>query len=420
MKPRSGCVDHLAHNCSEMENKPNRALIATTAAAAAIGCIATWKLYWQWKTLQRAEEKNLPELASKIDDEDLAILSYTNNTALKRSAEQVLVDRMMSEENLQYLLKQCCSEDEVQMKKAVTVLSILTKTNEFKPCLIKRGVFEIVTKCVSSISDGFQMVKLTEKCFNSYDVEQILKFSVVTVHDLVADSEANLTQFFNGSKEFVAFLLELISDPCDSISQDIRRLSIIILQQMMHNENMRLNLISYGMIQRTTLCFLRTIGDVGVSRNCLQILVMYINFFEDYLTEEFLQEMAQLGIVPVLIGCLKSDDSDLVYWSTALIHEFLLKDLHRGVISKIPNIVKTLFHILISSESGLQRLVLRIYCFLSINDDYFKNKLLNFPPLLKRMSVCLASGNNDLVYWALLLVHDLAMIGKNMFILYAI
>ena len=75
--------------------------------------------------------------------------------------------------------------------------------------------------------------------------------------------------------------------------------------------------------------------------------------------------------------------------------------------------MKTLYQILVSSESSLQRLVLRIYGFLSINDDNFKGKLLNFQPLIKRLSVCLASGDSDLVYWSLVLVHDLAMMGKS-------
>ena len=87
-------------------------------------------------------------------------------------------------------------------------------------------------------------------------------------------------------------------------------------------------------------------------------------------------------------------------------------DFFPGVIAKIPNLVKTLYQILVSSESNLQRLILRIYCFLSINDDSFKGKLVNFKPLMKRLSVCLASGNSDLVYWSLVLVHDLAMTGK--------
>ena len=313
-----------------MSEKTNRALIATTAAAAAVGCLATFKLYREWQKIRFEKERCLMDHANDINAEDLEILARSGNYALRKSAEQVLADRMMTGKHLSYLLQQCLSENKTERKKALCVLSIVSKAREFKSILVKNNALRVVFKCIGMISDDFQIAKLAEKCYADYEIEQTLKFSIVTLFDLISENEKYLKKFFKSCKELVGFLLELICDPSDSITTDIRRLSVLILQQMMQNEEMRCNLISYGMIQRTSLCFLRTLGDAWLSRNCLQILVMHINLFEDYVTEEFLQEMAQLGVIPVLIGCLKSDDSDLVYWSTALIHEFLLKDLHRG------------------------------------------------------------------------------------------
>ena len=313
-----------------MSERTNRSVVATTAFAAAVGCFATYKLYRQWKKICYEKERCLMDHANDIDAKDLEILARSGNFALRKSAEQVLTDRMVSGKHLTYLLQQCLSDDKTERKKALCVLSIISKTREFKAILVKNGVLNVVFKCIGMISDDFQVAKLAEKCYADYEIEQTLKFSVVTIFDLISENEKYLKKFFKSCKELVGFLLELICDPSDSINTDVRRLSILILQQMMQNEEMRCNLISYGMIQRTSLCFLRTLGDAWLSRNCLQILVMHINLFEDYVTEEFLQEMAQLGIIPVLIGCLKSDDPDLIYWSTALIHEFLLKDLHRG------------------------------------------------------------------------------------------
>lgn len=319
----------------DMSEKTNRALIATTAVAAAVGCVATFKLYRKWQKICDEKERCLMDHAEGIDPKDLEILAHSGNYALRKSAEQVLTDRIVSGQHLNYLLEQCMSENKRERKKAACVLSIIAKTREFKKLLVKNNAFGVVFKCIRIISEDFQVAKLAEKCYVDYEIEQTLKFAIVTIFDLISESEKYLKKFFKSCKELIGFLLELICDPSDSITTDIRRLSILILQQMMENEEMRCNLISYGMIQRTSLCFLRTIGDAWLSRNCLQILVMHINLFEDYVTEEFLQEMAQLGTIPVLIGCLKSDDPDLIYWSTALIHEFLLKDLHRGVFSVI-------------------------------------------------------------------------------------
>ena len=313
-----------------MTEKTNHALIATTAVAAAVGCFTTFKLYKQWKQICYEKERGLMDHAGEINPNDLEVLARSNNYSLKKSAEQVLSDRMVSGRHLPYLLQRCVSDNKTERKKAMCVLSIISKSKEYKSTLIKNNVLGVVFRCIGMISNDFQVAKLAEKCYADYEIEQTLKFSIVTIFDLVSDSERYLKKFFKSCKELVGFLLELICDPSDSITTDVRRLSILILHQMMLNEEMRCNLISYGMIQRTCLCFLRTLGDAWLSRNCLQLLVMHINLFEDYVTEEFMQEMSQLGIIPVLIGCLKSDDPDLIYWSTGLIHEFLLKDLHRG------------------------------------------------------------------------------------------
>ena len=330
-----------------MADQSNHALIATTAVAASAGLVTTWKLYKDWQKIQMEKARNLPDHASEIDPKDLAILATSSNFALKKSAEQVLLDRMMTGEHLEFLLKQCNSPNQTEMKKAIAVLSLMSKSREFKQMLIKHNIFEVISKSINMMSDGFRMEKLDLRCYLDYEVQKTLHLCIVTLLDLVSDSEGKLKKFFKTCKELIAFLLELICDPSDTISSDIRRFSILILQQMIQHEQMRCNLISYGMIQRISLCFLRTLGDTWISRNCLQILVMQINLFEDYVTEEFLQEMAQLGIIPVLIGCLKSEDPDLIYWSTALIHEFLLKDLHRSKLCSN-----------ISSTSGLMPLAL--------------------------------------------------------------
>lgn len=109
----------------------------------------------------------------------------------------------------------------------------------------------------------------------------------------------------------------------------------------------------------------------------------------------------------VLFLC--TDDSDLVYWAAGLLHQFAIQDLHKAEICAIPNIIKALQNVLCSSEAILQRLILRVLSFLCVGNQPFRTKVLACSSLLARLPVCLASGDNDIVHWAVVLLHDLIL-----------
>lgn len=98
-----------------------------------------------------------------------------------------------------------------------------------------------------------------------------------------------------------------------------------------------------------------------------------------------------------------------MYWATALIHEYTVKDLYRGQICAIPNIIKILQGVLSTSEAILQRIVLRVISFLCLGDQEFRNKVLSCNSILTKLTVCFASGDPDVVHWAVVLLHDLLL-----------
>ena len=106
---------------------------------------------------------------------------------------------------------------------------------------------------------------------------------------------------------------------------------------------------------------------------------------------------------------LSTDDSDLVYWAAGLLHQFAIQDLHKAEICKTPNIIKSLQNALCSSEAILQRLILRVLSFLCVGNQPFRTNVLASSSLLARLPVCLASGDNDIVHWAVVLLHDLIL-----------
>ena len=73
------------------------------------------------------------------------------------------------------------------------------------------------------------------------------------------------------------------------------------------------------------------------------------------------------------------------------------------------DIIKSLQSVLCSSEAILQRLILRVLSFLCIGNQSFRSNVLHCSSLVARLPVCLASGDNDIVHWAVVLLHDLIL-----------
>ena len=98
-----------------------------------------------------------------------------------------------------------------------------------------------------------------------------------------------------------------------------------------------------------------------------------------------------------------------MYWAAGLLHQFAIQDLHKTEICAIPNIIKSLQSVLCSSEAILQRLILRVLSFLCVGNHSFRTNVLHCSSLVARLPVCLASGDNDIVHWAVVLLHDLIL-----------
>ena len=98
-----------------------------------------------------------------------------------------------------------------------------------------------------------------------------------------------------------------------------------------------------------------------------------------------------------------------MYWAAGLLHQFAIQDLHKAEICATPNIIKSLQSVLCLSEAILQRLILRVLSFLCVGNQSFRTNVLHCSSLVARLPVCLASGDNDIVHWAVVLLHDLIL-----------
>ena len=107
------------------------------------------------------------------------------------------------------------------------------------------------------------------------------------------------------------------------------------------------------------------------------------------------------------------DDHDLVYWAAALLHEFAVKGVQKPRICEVPNIIKSLQTVLLTSEALLQRIILRIISFLCHGNTNFSTSLLQCTSLLARLPICFASGDSDVIHWSVVVLHDILLSSGN-------
>ena len=103
-------------------------------------------------------------MEDEIRLEDLEVLVRSSNYSLRKSAEQVVLDRAMKNQNLDFIIGACYSQDEFQVLKAVVVLAMLVKNSERseREKLIDHGILESLShSLVYSVQTGYRRLVLS-------------------------------------------------------------------------------------------------------------------------------------------------------------------------------------------------------------------------------------------------------------------
>ena len=226
---------------------------------------------------RRLREKCSREPLSRLEDSirlaDLEILARSSNTSLKKSAEQLLLDRAMKKQNLHFIVNVCYSEDEYQVLKGVTVLGVLVKSTEFKDRLVQHGVLETLAHCLEfSYSRGYKT--LAE--MGGLDV-RLQKLSSAALFDLLCDEDANKTRLVQANPSVVVAILQLMAK---TKSKEVMRWCLFDAHQLTLCETVRQELIISGAVPIVSELLVRNQGDAILIRLCLQMLVTFANASE--------------------------------------------------------------------------------------------------------------------------------------------
>eukprot|EP00124_Ichthyophonus_hoferi_P004695 Ihof_evm1s551 gene=Ihof_evmTU1s551 len=279
----------------------------------------------------------------------LGQLTRSENVALQQSAARMLMDRAMQSTNLRDIVDECNSVDKMTRLKAATTLGLLAKTEENKERLAEMGALEGLSRCVVVENDM-----------------PLQRVAIMGVFDLVYNN-------------------------AEARNEIIQNNGLPIL--------VRTARASKGHAHMQKLC----------CHSLVQLCSTHCNDSDDLI---HMQTIVDEGIAPLAVLCLKSDDAELVWWALGLIHELALKDIGKEEIRKSHGVLKAFLQVLTSTESNALIYVLRTLGFLAIRNDEFKMEILN-SPILDHVLNNMNFSNTDIVYWTVVLLHDLAMSGEK-------
>ena len=403
-----------------MDSSAGISLAVTTGIAALLGGATAWKIKHEYKKLEESKRKNLSEVVHLIEIKDIGNLLDSENLEVQQYAEKLLKQRAASPKYLPDILKCCLSDDKETVLKAVTAVFLLcTSSNDGKLSLFSKSSLDVLLKVIKRLSQGYQYKLLVSACKEDVIVEKTFYKCVGSIFHLALNDSSMAKNLYNEKNCVRDIFMQILSDHGFHIVGDVKRWSTYIVHVLIQIEDkdVKMTLRKWGIITKATLCLIRYLGDLLLTQLCLQILVQYLSDTVDEIVH-VCQEMASLGLLRHLVGLLRCEEEEnIIQLSAIIIHHFCCFDIDVRNLSKIPGIIKILLTVLNSNEANIQKTILRIFNYLCVSSTTFSKKVLNEKALLKRLSVCLASGNKEVVQGSLMLLHDLAMPGMQTFVL---
>lgn len=293
------CYSPSAISAMAFDNK--RALWLTAGVLSGLGsalCIAELRKFIR----EKCTRKPLSKMEDSIRLEDLEVLVRSPNYSLRKSAEQVVLDRAMKDHNLDFIANACYSRDELQILKAVVALAVLVKNAERvdRDKMIEHGVLESLSHAlVNSVQVEFkELVKM-----GGYDF-RLQRCASESLFHLIYDDDSSKIRLMQCNSSIVRVLLKLISE---TRNKEVMRWSLFTIHQLSACESLRPVIAEKGVIPTVSEMLVRNQGDFVLMRTCLHTMVMFVNNnTEDEVVH--LKEMAKYDIFRPAVVSLRAGE----------------------------------------------------------------------------------------------------------------
>lgn len=252
---------------------------------------------------EKCTRKPLSQMADNIRLEDLEVLVRSPNYSLRKSAEQVVLDRAMKDKNLDFINNACYSHDEFQVLKAIVALAMLVKNAERgreREKLIDHGTLESLShSLVYSVQVGYK--KLDE--MGGYEI-RLQRCASESLFHLIYDEEESKIRLAQSNSAIVAVLLQLMSE---TRNKEAMRWCLFTVHQLAACDALRPELLSNGVIPKVSEMLVRNQGDFVLMRTCLHTMVMFVNNnTEDEVIR--LKEMAKYDVFRAAVVSLRAGE----------------------------------------------------------------------------------------------------------------
>lgn len=249
---------------------------------------------------KKSTRKPLSMMEDSIRLEDLEVLVRSANYSLKKSAEQVVLDRAMKDENIYFIIKTCYSKNELQILKSVVSLSVLVKNSERvdRDRLIERGVLGALSHAlVNSVLIEFKELAN----MGGYDF-RLQRCASESLFHLIYDDDSAKIRLVEANSFIVEALLKLMAE---TRNKEVMRWSVFIIHQLSACDSLRPLIIDNGVVSTVSEMLVRNQGDFVLMRTCLHTMLMFVNNN----TEEevvHLKEMAKYDVFRPAVVSLRA------------------------------------------------------------------------------------------------------------------
>lgn len=260
-------------------------------------CIAEFRKFIR----EKCTRKPLSKMEDSIRLEDLEVLVRSPNYSLRKSAEQVVLDRAMKDHNLDFIVNSCYSTDELQILKAVVALAVLVRNSAERvdrDKLVEHGVLDSLSHAlVQSVQAGFkELVKM-----GGYDF-RLQRCATESLFHLIYDDDSAKIRLTQSNSSIVGVLLKLISE---TRNKEVMRWSLFTVHQLSACDSLRPRIVDNGVIPIVSEMLMRNQGDFVLMRTCLHTMVMFVNNnTEDEVAH--LKEMAKFDVFRPAVVSLRA------------------------------------------------------------------------------------------------------------------
>ncbi|RUS26433.1 armadillo-type protein [Jimgerdemannia flammicorona] len=280
-----------------------------------------------------------------------SVLSHVRDTQTKtKSCRDPFSGNPKLLEDNKYLpdiIKACQPHQRSETRlKGVTTLQLLSRNENNKKILVDAGALEVLVNLLRATDIR----------------ETAQKYAAVAICDLVQSVDERKVRIVQAG----------VLDPLKRVltsdvvhNNELKYWSLMVVHQISLCDSLHHSLITDGFVPLLARMSRLTFGNTNMPKYCMQSLVRIVATTDTAEAKDLLTELLNHNIVSLISVCLRSDDVELIYWASGLMHEYVLKDVSPRLFRQIKGVQTILLTLLGADETYISRVVLRTVKFMA-------------------------------------------------------